>query len=346
MRRDGRQIAPTDQAEFPARFGEPVTAQERTVERLRTFARSGLGLSQTPRMRYTMPSGFTHRASERQSRKGINGMARVSVLICCANMGQTLEAACRSVDWADELVIVDSGSRDNTAEVAQQYASRYVTEPWRGYTEQLSYGTTLCRNDWVLVLDGDEECSPELGREILNLTDDELARFDVLRINRRNYLFGRHVRAWDPDQQTRLLHRQRCRWRDEVLHYAAVPSDPARVRDLQGTIEHKRTSMAGFDDYFSGRRMDARLTMVAEEMHRHGKRAGWLQLMSRPLFAFIKFYFLKHGYRDGLFGFLIAQKAAVSVQLKYAALWAYQQQAHSSSALNPALEEENNRTAA
>lgn len=273
-------------------------------------------------------------------------MARVSVLICCANMAETLGVACRSVAWADELVIVDSGSRDNTANVAQGFADRYVVEPWRGYTEQLRYGTTLCRNDWIFVLDGDEECSEELGREILDIPDEELAHYDVLRMNRRNYLFGRHVRAWDPDCQTRLIHRDRCSWRDEILHYAALPSHPARTRHLQGTIEHKRTSTAGFDDYFSGRRMDGRLMMVAQDMHRRGKRSGWLQLLTRPLFAFIKFYVLKHGYRDGLFGFLIAQKAAVSAQLKYAALWAYQQQAARPSDAMPVPESKTERSAA
>src|SRR5690606_8000276 len=100
---------------------------------------------------------------------------------------------------------------------------------------------------------------------------------------------------------------------------------PERTGSLKGWLEHKRYSDAGFSDYFSGKRMDERLLMVAREMHAQGKRCRWYDLVFRPRIAFWKFYLLKRGFLDGSFGLLIAQKAAVSVQLKYAALWAVQQ---------------------
>jgi len=97
-----------------------------------------------------------------------------------------------------------------------------------------------------------------------------------------------------------------------------------RVKSLRGWLVHKRLSKAGFSDYFSGRRMDERLMMVAREMHARGKRCHWYDLTFRPRLAFLKFFILKRGFLDGTFGLLIAQKAAVSTQLKYAALWAVQ----------------------
>ncbi|MBB6430908.1 glycosyltransferase family 2 protein [Algisphaera agarilytica] len=256
-------------------------------------------------------------------------MAKISVVICCANAEATLPAAVASVKWADELVIVDSGSEDRTAEIAQAAADVYRLEPWRGYTGQKKFGTELAANDWVLVLDGDEEVSPKLAQQIQALTDGELDGLDVVYCNRRNWVMGRPVRAWWPDRQSRLIHRGRTHWPEEALHDTREPSDPSRTKRLSGHLEHKRVGFDGLEswsDYFSGKRLDERVLMVARQMHAQGKRASWASLALRPYMAFIKFYFIKRGFLDGTFGLLIAQKAAFSVQLKYAALWAVQQE--------------------
>jgi (heptosyl)LPS beta-1,4-glucosyltransferase len=251
-------------------------------------------------------------------------MPKVSTVICCYNAVHTIEAACRSVAWADELVVVDSGSTDPTPQIARRYAHAFVVEPWRGYTEQKRFGTSLCRNEWVLVLDADEECSPELAGEIAGLAPERLETNDVFLIRRRNYQMGRYVRAWSPDWQSRLIHRGRCRWAEEALHDRRLPSHPSREARLAGWIEHNRCSQAGFADYFNGRLADVRLRLLAEEMSRRGKRCGWMDLLVRPAHAFVKSYILKLGFLDGQFGLLIAQKAAMAAQLKYAALWAMQ----------------------
>ena len=253
-------------------------------------------------------------------------MANISVVICCANAADTLAHACQSARWADEVVVVDSGSTDATAQIAQRLADRYVLEPWRGYTHQKRFGAQLCRNDWVFVLDGDESFSSSLAKELQAIGDRQLDRCDVFMVRRQNFVMGRLVRAWWPDWQSRLIHRERCTWPDEVLHEARLPSDPSRLGKLQGWIEHKTHSAAGFSDYFSGQRMDERLMMVAQQMYQRGKRCRWWDLLLRPPVAFWKFYLLKRGFLDGTFGLLIAQKAAVSTQLKYAALWAAQHQ--------------------
>lgn len=262
-------------------------------------------------------------------------MAKISVVICCADSAATLPSAVASSQWADELVVVDSGSADDTGRIAEAAADRYVVEPWRGYTGQKKFGTDLAAHDWVFVLDGDEEISPQLAEQVRKLTDAELDGLDVVYCQRRNWVMGRWVRAWSPDWQSRLIHRQRVTWPEEALHESREPSDPSRTRKLTGHLEHKRVgsdaptvsseTSGGWSDYFSGRRMDERLMPVAEQMYARGKRATWLGLWLRPWAAFWKFYLFKGGFLDGTFGLLIAQKAAVSVQLKYAALWAVQQ---------------------
>lgn len=251
-------------------------------------------------------------------------MPKLTIIICCANAEATLGPACATARWADELIVVDSGSTDRTPQIAREHADQYVVEPWRGYGGQKKFAAELARNDWVFFLDGDEECSPELAAEWQRYTQADLDRLDLLLVPRKNYVLGRYVRSWWPDRLTRIFHRRRVTWDDEVLHDTRKPSAPTRVRNLAGWIEHKRHSDAGFSDYFSGKRMDERLMMVAQQMHDRGKRATALDLLFRPWLAFIKFYFIKRGFLDGTFGLLIAQKAAVSTQLKYAALWSIQ----------------------
>ena len=253
-------------------------------------------------------------------------MAKLSIVICCVNCEDSIENACRSADWADELIVVDSGSDDATAEIARRYADRYVLEPWRGHTGQKQFAAELCRNDWVFFLDGDEECAPELARALTDMSDRRLEGLDLLLVPRRNYIMGRYVRPWWPDYLTRIFHRGRCTWDDQVLHDTRAPSHPSRVLKLRGWIIHKRHSAAGFQDYFSGRRLDERLLETARQMQKRGKRCSFLDLLCRPALAFLKFYLLKQGFRDGSFGLLIAQKAAVSTQLKYAALWAVERE--------------------
>ncbi|QQE11387.1 glycosyltransferase family 2 protein [Planctomycetota bacterium] len=258
-------------------------------------------------------------------------MPKFSVAICCMNAADTIQQACESASWADELIIVDSGSTDGTQDIARKYADKFVEQKWLGFTKQKKLSAELCSNDWVFILDSDEELSPKLIQQIQQLTDDQLDNLDVIYMPRRNYVMGKYIRAWSPDWQSRLIHRNRVTWPEEALHDARVPSDPSRVLKLSAPLEHKKAAPVDFSDYFSGSRMDARLIQVAQQMYDKGKRASILDLAFRPYFAFFKFYFLKLGFLDGSFGFLIAQKASVSVQLKYAALWTIQQQHKSKS---------------
>jgi (heptosyl)LPS beta-1,4-glucosyltransferase len=251
-------------------------------------------------------------------------MPDFSVVICCANAEATLPAALASARWADEVLVVDSGSTDATESIARDQADRYLREPWRGYSGQKKFAAERATHDWVFVLDGDEEISPALAKQVLDLTDTHLAGLDVIYMKRRNWVMGQPVRAWSPDWQSRLIHRQRVSWPEEALHEDRVPTDPSRTHRLSGHLEHKRVGRADWADYFSGQRMDERLLMVARQMHARGKRANALGLVLRPWGAFLKFYLLKGAIWDGTFGLLIAQKAAVSTQLKYAALWAVQ----------------------
>jgi (heptosyl)LPS beta-1,4-glucosyltransferase len=256
----------------------------------------------------------------------------VSVIICCANSEDTLEAALKSVSWADEILVVDSGSKDATPQIAQKYATRYVVEPWRGHTGQKLFASGICKNDWIFILDSDEECSPEFVKELNSLPDKAFENVDLYLIPRKNYIYGRFVRAWWPDRITRLFNRKNVEWTDEVLHDSRKVKDKRRQKNFSGWIEHKRVSSLGWSDYFSGKRLDERMIPTAQQMYARGKRANGIDLVLRPMAAFWKSYLFKGGFLDGEFGLQIAQKAAVSTQLKYAALWAVQEEHRSKKA--------------
>ncbi|MFG0248696.1 MAG: glycosyltransferase family 2 protein [Phycisphaeraceae bacterium JB051] len=246
---------------------------------------------------------------------------KISVMITCANAQKTLSAACESVMWADEIIIVDSGSTDQTPQIAQTYATKYVVEPWRGYTGQKQFGCSLCSNDWVFVLDSDEVVSPKLANAIQALTAEELDQHDLFWASRKNYVFGKYVRAWDPDWQSRLIHKDRVTWVEHALHEGRKGQSPEREGKLSGRLLHKPVGPVEFADYFCGSRMDKRLLPVAQEMYAKGKRCYPWDLLLRPALAFGKFYFIKLGFLSGTFGLMMAQKASASTQLKYAALW-------------------------
>jgi (heptosyl)LPS beta-1,4-glucosyltransferase len=253
----------------------------------------------------------------------VAAMPPISVVICCFNARAMVEAACRSAAWADELVVVDSGSTDGTQDVARQFAHRFAVEPFRGFSRQKQFAVDLARNDWVLVLDHDEEITPALAGELSALKDRTLDDVDLFLCRRRNFVMGRVVRTWWPDWQSRLFHRRRIVWNNDLLNDGRLASDPKRVRRFKGCLDHNRLNDAGFLAYYNPGPAYQRTILAAAELHRRGRRAHFADLAFRPAAAFLKHYLIRRGVLDGTFGLMMAQRAALAVQLKYAALWAY-----------------------
>jgi glycosyltransferase involved in cell wall biosynthesis len=251
---------------------------------------------------------------------------RISVCVLACDEADKIAHALNSAkrfDWCDELLVFDSGSTDDTVAIAESIADRVEHHDWVDFTTNRRKLIDAASNDWVLILDADEQISDALGQQIAALPADVYRGHPVITMPRRNYLLGRHVKAWDPDRVARLIDRKRVIWPERAIHDRPRPTD-GDTYDLSGPIEHNRHS-ADFGDYFDGERYQRRTEALAAEMYEGGRRVGWLGLAMRPWFAFIKFYLLKGGFLQGSFGLLVAQKAAVSVQLKYARLWWLQQ---------------------
>ncbi|MHC4994471.1 MAG: glycosyltransferase family 2 protein [Planctomycetota bacterium] len=257
---------------------------------------------------------------------------KISICILAQDEADKIEFGLKSIkacDWCDELLVFDSGSTDGTVSICEQYADRVQHEPWVDFSTNRQKIVAAAKNDWVFILDADEEISEGLAREIANLDDGLFEKHPVFTMPRNNYLLGRHIRAWDPDRIDRLFDRTRVRWPDRAIHDFREPTE-GTVQHLAGPIIHNRHA-DNWSDYFDGNRYAKRTDALAHEMYDRGKRVGFLGLYLRPWAAFVKFYFLKRGFLSGSAGLLIAQKAAFSVQLKYARLWDLQRRAKKSS---------------
>ncbi len=243
---------------------------------------------------------------------------KVSLAIICLNEAQGIERCIRSVPFADDIVVIDSGSTDGTQDIARSLGARVFVEQWRGFRDQKRRATELCAHDWVISLDGDEALSPEAAAEIERLlVDPELNQFDGYEFPRLTWNLGRWIRhgGWYPDRQLRLYHRSRANWEGGKHVHERVSA--ARVKRLRDPLLHWP-----FPDLAEQVQTNNRYsTLGAQELLRKGQKFSLLRLCLKPWSKFIESYFIKRGFLDGLAGFVIAVGAAYSIFLKYAKLW-------------------------
>lgn len=234
-----------------------------------------------------------------------------------ANLGRTLE----SVKWADEIVVVDSGSTDRTCEIAREHGAQVIGEPWRGYVAQKQYAIELCTKEWVLLLDADEEVSPGLGEEIRAA----LAAPDAAsgyKLPRKNLFLGRWIRhgGFYPDPKLRLFRRGQgfVTGHDPHDRCELKPEGPQDIRQFKNALIHYTyptlTLYLGHMNRYSS--LGAELALSQG----HG-RFSFSDIALRPLATFIYNYFIRLGFLDGREGFLLHLYHAAYVSWKYAKAW-------------------------
>lgn len=242
----------------------------------------------------------------------------LSLAIICLNEVQNIERCIRSVPFATEVVVVDSGSTDGTAEAAEALGARVVQREWLGFREQKRLATSLCSNDWVLSLDADEELSLQAIQEVTALmTDPSFESADGYEFPRLTWNLGRWIRhgGWYPDWQLRLFDRRRAAWQGGLHVHERVEANV--VRRLVHPILHRPfadlAKQIETNNRYSG--------LGAQELVGKGVHFSLLKLLLKPVSKFFETYVLKGGFRDGLAGFVIAVGAGYSVFLKFAKLW-------------------------
>jgi glycosyltransferase involved in cell wall biosynthesis len=242
----------------------------------------------------------------------------LSVAIITRNEEKNLPRCLDSVSFADDIVIVDSGSTDGTEQIARQFDARWFVETWKGYGPQKNSALEKCTHDWVLLLDADERVPPETAHKIIQvLSRNDLADAYVFR--RKNIFHGKWIRYtdWWPDEVTRLLRRSAGRY-ERITHETWVTD--GKTERLGCVIEH--FSYGCYSDMF--RALNNYSSQLAEQMYAEGRKAGPVDALLHSVWMFLRNYFFRMGFMAGFDGFMISLTKAVGTFLKYAKLYELQ----------------------
>ena len=243
----------------------------------------------------------------------------ISATIITFNEESNIKAACESVAWADEVVVVDSNSTDRTRELAEACGARVITNDWPGFGAQKQFAVDQAKYEWIFSLDADERVSDELKSSIQSLRSaKELA--DGYEIARRTYYQQRWIRGggWYPDRQLRLFRKSKGRWKQRHIHESVKMDPGARLERLNGDLLHYTSPDAAYHNRMIGERY---APLAALQMFEEGRRTSVLGVASAGPAAFIRSLILKGGLRDGFAGFTIASFAAHHAFLKHLMLW-------------------------
>lgn len=239
----------------------------------------------------------------------------ISVVVITYNEEKNIERCLRSAPWADEWVVVDSYSQDQTVSKAHNLGARVFQEKWKGYGAQKASATEKAKHDWILNLDADEALSPELSEEIQR----KFAHLDIsvgYKLPRKSFFLGRWILhgGWYPDPQLRLYNRQSARWNQSQIHERVLAPREERLRH---PILHWV-----FDDLADQVQTNNKYSSLQAEALSQKKEEFYLwKLLIKPPGKFFETFFWKMGFLDGFPGFLISVNAAHSVFLKWAKLW-------------------------
>lgn len=242
---------------------------------------------------------------------------KISAAIIAFNEETNIADAIESVSWADEVIVVDSESTDRTREIAKRLGAKVLIRTWTGFSDQKQFAVEHARNDWIFSLDADERVSIELKDEIQKL---DLAKADGFRIPRLSFYMGRAIRhaGWYPDRQLRLFDRTKGSWKKLQIHESVEMKNGTRLSQLKTDILHFSVKNASHHHRMIGERY---APLAAEQMFGSGKRTTPLKIALAGPTAFLRAYFVKLGFLDGLPGFSIASFGAHHAFLKHLLLW-------------------------
>jgi glycosyltransferase involved in cell wall biosynthesis len=231
----------------------------------------------------------------------------ISAFIIAKNEADRIAKPILSVrDWVDELIVIDSGSTDNTVELSKSLGAATVYNEWKGYGPQKVYGQTICKHDWLLNLDADEEITPELRDEIIALFKNGNPTYPAYWLRTKVLSrFDEKARPFAPGHDfIRLYNRQFAGYKDSTVHDNVIlkPECHGKAGKLKGILLHRT-----FRSYKHAlEKINGYSTMQAEDMFRRGRRPSTARIVCEPFFAFIKSYFIRKYCFLGLDGFIEA----------------------------------------
>ena len=255
---------------------------------------------------------------------------KISAVIIAHNEEKKIARAVSSVLWADEILLIDSGSTDRTREIAENLGAKIIEQSWLGFSKQKQLAVDSAAHDWIFSLDADEEVSEQLKNEISRLkTLDEKDLADGYRFSRLSFYMNRAVKhgGWYPDWQLRFFNRRKGSWKDVVIHESVEMNSGAKIEKIRRDIHHYSIENAAHHQRMIGERY---APLAARQMFENGRRTTPLKIIIAGTTTFIQTYFLKAGFLDGFAGFCIAYFAAHHTFLKYLLLLEMQNDTHKS----------------
>ncbi len=248
---------------------------------------------------------------------------RLSIVMIVHNEAELIGETLASVAWADEIIVVDSGSTDRTVEICREFGARVEIADWPGFGPQKNRALVLATGEWVLSLDADERVTPELRAEIeavLVMNDPAVAAYDLPRLSSYCGRFMRHG-GWWPDRICRLFRRERARFSDDRVHERVIVDGP--VGHLESHLVH--LSFRSLEQVLA--KVNGYSSEGAQMLRTRGKCGGLGKALGHGLWTFIRTYFLKRGFLDGREGFMLAVSNAEGTYYRYLKLMLLDRQA-------------------
>ena len=238
----------------------------------------------------------------------------ISVVIITKNEAHIIANTLQSLrPVTNDIVVVDSGSTDETVRICKQFNASVTETSWDGYGVNKNKGIAAAKNDWILSLDADEAIDEELQRSLqqLSLQNEN----EVFNLRYKNFFCNKWIRfgEWGFDTHIRLFNRKKVRWNDAGVHEELIFRDPVKVTMLKGNILHYTVN--SLQEY--AEKTNSYAMMNAKKYFAAGKRSNFFKQYISPVFAFLQHYIFRLGFLDGREGFIIAKTTARYTFLKY-----------------------------
>lgn len=256
--------------------------------------------------------GYSHLTNPAKDAGQVIGY-KLSVIVITKNEAADIRACLESVAWADEIVVVDSGSADDTVAIAREFTQQVYEHDWPGFGKQKNRALDYAMGDWVLSLDADERVTPELRaaiEEVLRGGGDACAAYRVSRLSSYCGRFMRHS-GWYPDRIVRLFRRGAARFSNDLVHERLLVE--GRIGELGGELLHYAFDSA--EEVLH--KMDMYSTAGAQRLHQQGRKATLTGAVLRGLWSFVRTWVLRAGFLDGREGFMLAVSNAEGTYYRY-----------------------------